>query len=238
MDRRAPSKLAGLLLQSALVARHLPGCIRGRSQCSVASRTPGRCCCCRARRLSAARPTRQQTAVLGARIEYDSGRNGSRSGDNYLTQSVRSCRCPRSVGPMSVRPCETRRPTTCQGSTMERPLLENEMAVLHRLTAVDRPEAPALRELLDYLVWLMTSATAGCGSLRRPGHPLPRAGAATCSLLGRSKVHRWRDVPWTSARLRGSVEYLEIRMEPNQGRLPSAEDLEVFPVSADASTRR
>ena len=47
---------------------------------------------------------------------------------------------------------------------MERPLLENEMAVLHRLTAVDRPqEAPLCGESLDYLV-VDDECDCGCGS--------------------------------------------------------------------------
>ena len=109
---------------------------------------------------------------------------------------------------------------------MERPLRENEMAVLRRLTAVDRPEASATRESLDYLV-VNDECDCGCESFGVRDTRFPEQ---------EHNLQSWVDARSTDGVTtlglllgsEGRLKYLDI-YEPNQGRLPSAEDLEVLP---------
>ncbi len=108
---------------------------------------------------------------------------------------------------------------------MERALTENELAVLRRLTTVDRPEAAAVRESLDYLV-VDDECDCGCESFGVRDTRFP--------------VQDHRLQPWVDARSadgettlglllgsEGRLKYLDI-YTPSQGRLPKAEDLVVL----------
>lgn len=109
---------------------------------------------------------------------------------------------------------------------MERPLTDHEMEVLRRLTAVDKPEAPAVRDSLDYLV-VDDECDCGCESFGVRDTRFPQQDHHLQSWVdGRSA-----DGVTTLGLLLGSdgrLKYLDI-YTPNQGRLPTAEDLEILP---------
>lgn len=109
---------------------------------------------------------------------------------------------------------------------MERPLRENELSVLQRLTSADRPNASEMRESLAHVV-VNNECDCGCESFgvrdtrfAEQDHHLQSWVDATSS-----------DGQTTLGLLLGSkgrLKYLDI-YTPNQGRLPSAEDLEILP---------
>jgi hypothetical protein len=108
---------------------------------------------------------------------------------------------------------------------MERPLSDNELAVLRRLTAVDRPEAAAMRESLDYLV-VDDECDCGCESIGVRDTRFPEQDHHLQSWVDATSA----DGETTIGLLLGSggrLKYLDIYM-PNQGRLPKAEDLVVL----------
>ena len=114
----------------------------------------------------------------------------------------------------------------CQSADVGRPLSYNERAVLRRLTAVDRPEAAAMRESLDYLV-VVDECDCGCESFGVRDTRFPEQDHHLRSWVDA----RSTDGETTLGLLLGSegrLKYLDI-YTPNQGRLPKAEDLLVLP---------
>lgn len=111
-------------------------------------------------------------------------------------------------------------------ATMQRPLSDNEMAVLRRLTSVARPEAAAVQESLDYLV-VDDECDCGCESFGVRDTRFPEQDHHLQSWVDARSV----DGETTLALMLGSegrLKYLDI-YTPNQGRLPEAEDLEILP---------
>ena len=114
----------------------------------------------------------------------------------------------------------------CQSADMERPLSDNELAVLRRLTAVDRPEAADLRESLDYLV-VDDECDCGCESFGVRDTRFPQQD---------HHLESWVDARSAGGETtlglllgaEGRLKYLDI-YTPNQGRLPKVEDLEILP---------
>jgi len=109
---------------------------------------------------------------------------------------------------------------------MERPLSDNELAVLRRLTAIDRPEAAAMRESLDYLI-VDDECDCGCDSFGLRDTRFPEQNHHLQSWVDAESA----DGETTLGLLLGSegrLKYLDIYM-PDQGRLPQAEDLVVLP---------
>lgn len=109
---------------------------------------------------------------------------------------------------------------------MERPLRDNELAVLRRLTAVERPGAAAMRESLDYLI-VDGECDCGCDSFGVRDTRFPAQDHHLQSWVDA----RSADGETTLGLLLGSegrLKYLDI-YTPNQGRLPKAEDLVVLP---------
>lgn len=114
----------------------------------------------------------------------------------------------------------------CQSADMDRPLSDNELAVLRRLTCVDRPGAEAIRESLDYLV-VDDECGCGCESVGVRDTRFPEQDHHLQSWVDARSV----DGVTTLGLLLGSegrLKYLDI-YTPNQGRLPSPEDLEILP---------
>jgi len=114
----------------------------------------------------------------------------------------------------------------CQSADMDRPLSDNELAVLRRLTCVDRPGAEAIRESLDYLV-VDDECGCGCESFGVRDTRFPEQDHHLQSWVDARSV----DGVTTLGLLLGSegrLKYLDI-YTPNQGRLPSPEDLEILP---------
>jgi hypothetical protein len=113
-----------------------------------------------------------------------------------------------------------------QGAGMQRPLRDNELAVLRVLTAVHRPEAETMRESLDYLV-VDDECDCGCESLGLRDTRFPEQDHRLQSWVDARSL----DGETTMGLLLGAdgrLKYLDI-YTPNQGRLPSADDLEVLP---------
>lgn len=109
---------------------------------------------------------------------------------------------------------------------MQRALSDNELAVLRKLTAVDRPEAAAMRESVDFLV-VDDECDCGCDSFGVRDTRFPEQD---------HHLQSWVDARSTDGETtlgvllgrEGRLKYLDIYM-PNQGRLPDAEDLEILP---------
>jgi hypothetical protein len=109
---------------------------------------------------------------------------------------------------------------------MQRPLSEKQLAVLRRLTDVDRPGAAAIRESLDYLV-VDDECDCGCASFGVRDIRFPEQDHHLQSWVDA----RSTDGETTLGLLLGSegrLRYLDI-YTPNKGRLPNAEDLEILP---------
>jgi hypothetical protein len=114
----------------------------------------------------------------------------------------------------------------CQSANMERPLSENELAVLRKMTAVDRPEAAEIRESLGFLV-VDEECDCGCGSFGVRDTRFPEQDHHLQSWVDATST----DGETTLGLLLGSdgrLKYLDIYI-PNQGQLPKADDLVVLP---------
>ena len=109
---------------------------------------------------------------------------------------------------------------------MERALSDKELSVLQRLTAVDRPRADEMRESLDYPV-VDDECDCGCESFGVRDTRFPKQ---------THRLQSWVDARSTDGETtlglllgsEGRLKYLDI-YAPNQGRLPTAEDLEILP---------
>lgn len=109
---------------------------------------------------------------------------------------------------------------------MKRPVSANELAVLRRLTAVDRPDAATLRESLDYLI-VDDECDCGCESFGVRDTRFPEQDHHLQSWVDATSA----DGQTTLGLLLGSegrLKYLDI-YTPDQGLLPEAEDLVVLP---------
>jgi hypothetical protein len=109
---------------------------------------------------------------------------------------------------------------------MGRPLNNNEIAVMQRLTAVNRPGVDVIRESLQYLV-VDDECDCGCESFGVRDTRFPQQDHHLQAWVDARSV----DGVTTLGLLLGSegrLKYLDI-YTPNQGRLPSAEDLEILP---------
>jgi hypothetical protein len=109
---------------------------------------------------------------------------------------------------------------------VERSLRANELAVLQKLTSADRPDAPLMRESLDYLI-VSDECDCGCESFGVRDTRFPEQDHHLQAWVDA----RSADGVTTLGLLLGSdgrLKYLDI-YTPNQGRLPNAEDLEILP---------
>lgn len=113
-----------------------------------------------------------------------------------------------------------------ESADMQRPLTENEQAVLRKLTAVDKPGASALAESVDFLV-VHDECDCGCDSFGVRDTRFPEQDHHLQSWMDARSTDGQTTIGLLSGS-EGRLKYVDIYM-PNHGRLPNAEDLQVLP---------